>query len=69
MMIKKVETFWCWESIGAISKDLGVFVRSKPLTDSRYPRTLPKFQKRCCWVSYIIPPNFKTKHWQEIFIC
>jgi len=67
-MILKVETFLGGGSNGAKTTDFVYFCDSSHFSASRCPRNPPKLQKRCIWVFYNSPRNFKRKYWQEIFI-
>jgi len=61
VMIRKVESFLGGGSNGAKTTDL-VFCGSSRFSVSGYPRTPSKLQRRCIWVFYNIPPNFKPKY-------
>jgi len=66
MMIKKVDIFLMGGTTGR-KQWISFFCGSSHFSASQDPRTPPKLQNRCIWVSYNIPPNFKPKCWQEIF--
>jgi len=68
-MIKKVDKILVRGQTEQYPKIWGCFWSSSHFSDSRYPWTPPKFQKRCFGVSYTILPNFRQKYWQENFIC
>jgi len=67
-MIKKVEILFGGGSKGRKTRISGVFWGSSHISASRHQPSPPNLQIRCIWVSYNIPPNFKPKYWQEIFI-
>jgi len=62
MMIKKVEISFGVGSKGPKTTDFGGILKFKPLFCQSAPTPPPNVQKRCIWVSYNIPPNFKPKY-------
>ena len=79
MLVKTLPLQWCSKKLWIFligsqteqyQKIWGCFKGWSRFFDSRYlPQHPPKFQKRSFRVSYTIPQNFKTKNWQENFIC
>jgi len=60
MMIKKVEKNLVGVQRGKNHR-FRFFFGSSHFSAGQHPRTPPKSQNRCIWVSCNIPPNFKPK--------
>jgi len=68
MMIKMLTLYVVGGPKGEKPRISWVLWGSSHFSDSQHLPTSPNLQKMCIWVSYNIPPNFKSKYWQDNFV-